>query len=76
MRTRHGSAAVMVAASGIPQHGPVGMPCRRFMALMRPLAQAACVRRRSFRLHRDRNNCPEKRDKQQKSGGSPLHAVW
>ncbi|HET7437854.1 MAG TPA: hypothetical protein VFJ56_00020, partial [Nitrospira sp.] len=72
---RHGPAAVMVAASRIPQHGSVGVRCRRLMALMRPFAQAACVRRRSLRLHRDRNNCPEKRDQQQKSGGNPLHTV-
>jgi len=76
MRTRHGAAAIVAAASGVPQHWSVGMQRRWLMALMRSFAQAAGVRRRSFRLHRDRNGGPDKRDQQQKHGSNPLHDFW
>lgn len=74
VRTRYGAAAIVVTASRIPQNRLLGM--RRVIAMVRALTQTAGVCRRSLRLHRDRNNRPEQRDQQQKSGSNPLHAVW
>jgi len=37
-------------------------------------SSAAGMGGRSFRLQRQRDHCPDKRDQQQESGGKSLHA--
>ena len=76
LRTRHRSAAIVVAACDVREHRLFGRRLRRLVTMMGALAQTASMLRRSFRLHRHRNNSADERDQQQKSGGNPLHAVW
>ena len=76
LRTRHRSAAIVVAASDVLEHRLFGRRLRRLVTMMGALAQTASMLRRSFRLHRHRDNGADERDQQQKSGGNPLHVVW
>ena len=64
MRTRHGAAAVAIAASGAAGYGFVRIRLRAIVTVMRGLATAASVLRRDRGLQRDGKEGPEKRDQQ------------
>jgi hypothetical protein len=75
LRTRHRTAAIVIAASSVLQHSLFGLHLRSFVTMMRAFAQTAGAWRRGFRLHRHRNHRSEKRNQQQKSGSNALHLV-
>jgi hypothetical protein len=75
LRTCHRTAAIVIAASSVLQHGLFGLLLRCFVTMMRALTQTAGAWRRGFRLHRHRNDRSEKRNQQQESGSNALHLV-
>lgn len=74
MRSGNGSAAIVVAATGVPEYRSV-QGSRRIETVMRRSAATAGVRWRIESLQRDGNECPSQREHQQKSCSQPLHAV-
>jgi len=64
----------VIAASGIPENRTPGMRRNGITAMMGAGSSAAGMGGRSFRLQRQRDHCPDKRDQQQESGGKSLHA--
>jgi len=74
LRACHRTATVVIAASGIPKNRAPRMRRGGITAMMCTGSPAAGMRGRSFRLQRERDQCPDKRDQQQESGRKPLHA--
>jgi hypothetical protein len=70
----HRSAAVALTAAGAAD-GKLGFYMRRPMALV-CLTDAAGMRRSNRHSQRQRNECPGKREQQQKSGGQALHVMF
>jgi len=74
MRACYRAATVVIATSSIPKNRVPRMLRGGITAMMRTGSPAAGMRGRSFRLQRERDKCPDKRDQQQESGRKSLHA--